>query len=138
MNQIVPGIRSVISVGRTIEAPAPAVWRLLVDTRQRPLWGPSVKAVDIALPIIGPGSRGQVIAIGGIRLPFEVTRFEAGRYWSWKVGGVQATGHRVVAIDPRRCQLVFEVPIWAAPYATVCLWAIKRIQDIIRGTADRG
>jgi hypothetical protein len=71
-------------------------------------------------------------------MPFEITRYESGCYWSWDVGRIRATGHRVVTLDARRCRLIFEIPVWAAPYATVCLWAIKRIRSSLEATAGRG
>ena len=50
-------------------------------------------------------------------LPFEVARFEDGHAWSWRVGGILATGHRVEPLGPSRCRVVFELPALALPYA---------------------
>ncbi len=117
-----------IRVTRTVGAPAAQVWRLLVETRFWPQWGPSVSAASVAGGIIRGGASGQVQVLGAVWLSFRVTRFEPGRYWAWQVGGIPATGHRVAALDARSCKLSFDVPCWAAPYALICLAAIKRIQ----------
>lgn len=118
-------------VRRTIEAPAQEVWRRLIDTRSWPLWGPSVRKVRADSRIIGPGSQGHVQVLGGLWLPFKINRFKHDHYWSWQIAGIDATGHRVTVIDHRHCHLTFEIPFWAAPYALVCLWAIKRMQRSI-------
>ena len=125
-----------LTVSRIIEAPAPKVWRTLIDSRLWPLWGPSVWKVKAAAPIIGPGHTGHVQIFGSIWVPFVVTHFVPGCYWSWRIGKVAATGHRVTAIDRRHSRLSFDVPIWAAPYLIVCLWAIKRIQRLVGRNKD--
>ena len=40
-----------------IEAPAGIVWRILIDTREWPIWGPSVRAVKSPAYEAGPGPR---------------------------------------------------------------------------------
>ena len=119
-----------LTVSRRIGAPARVVWRLLVDTHMWTQWGPSVNAVDLKERTIHLDSRGQVKVLGLLWLPFEVTHFDPGRYWSWRVGGIPATGHRVDALTARCCRLSFEVPLWGAPYSLVFLLAIKRIQRL--------
>jgi hypothetical protein len=121
-----------ISVGRIIESPASKVWRYLTDTTLWPLWGPTVQDVDVPYQTIALGMKGRVNVFNRVWLPFEITQFEAAHYWSWEVGGIAATGHRVIRIDAHRCRLIFEVPCWAAPYALVCLWAITRIRRLVQ------
>ena len=126
-------VRSGFAVSRIVEAPAHEVWRALTDTRLWPFWGPSVRKVKTATPVIGPGHTGHVQVFGAVWLPFVITQFEPGQYWHWRIGPVPATGHRVTAIGRRHSRLSFDVPIWAAPYLVVCLWAIKRIQRLVSG-----
>jgi hypothetical protein len=120
-----------------IQAPASAAWELLTDTRRWSQWGPSVIAAGCDGHLIGPGSVGWVQTIVGMRLPFRITEFEAGRRWSWEVAGIPATGHRVEALGPGRCRVVFEVPLLAAPYLAVCRLAGMRIRRIL-GEETRG
>jgi hypothetical protein len=47
------------------------------------------------------------------------------------VAGIPATGHRVEALGPGRCRVVFEVPLLAAPYLAVCRLAAHRIRTIL-------
>ncbi|MFB1490805.1 MULTISPECIES: hypothetical protein [unclassified Thiocapsa] len=47
-------------VDRIIEAPAGVAWRILTDTREWPIWGPSVRAVEAPADLIGPGMRGRI------------------------------------------------------------------------------
>jgi hypothetical protein len=118
-------------ISRRIGAPAAEVWLLLVDTRTWTRWGPSIRAVESDEIVIGAATRGRVQVLGGVWLPFEVTQWVPGRYWAWKVGGIEATGHRVNPVDERNCRLSFEVPLWAAPYLIVCWWAVKRINKLV-------
>ncbi len=119
-----------------IDASAEAVWELLVDTARWLEWGPSILGVQCSGRFIASDSSGQVQTILGCWLPFVVTEFEAGRYWSWKVLGIRATGHRVEPIGDAQCHPVFEVPLCLAPYVLVCRMAVKRIARIAeeRGT----
>lgn len=116
-----------MKITKTIAAPAEKVWDILTDTRLWPLWGPSVSAVDAPRRHLAAGLRGRVKTAVGLWLPFEITRFEAPSYWHWKVAGIAATGHRVTSLDPGRCELSFEVPLWAGPYALVCRLAAENI-----------
>ncbi len=109
-----------------IDAPVDAAWELLTDTRAWPRWGPSVRAVEAADRHIRPGSRGRVQTAPGIWLPWEITRL-TGREWSWRVAGVPATQHRVVALPEKRCRVELGVPAWAAPYLLVCRAALRRL-----------
>ena len=118
------------SVELAIAAPPRAVWEVLVDLDVWPVWGPSVAGATLDTP--GPfrsGSRGTVITAVGVPLPFEITEFEDGRVWAWRVLGVPATRHEVV---PTRdgCVLSFGVPIWAPAYLSVMALALPRIRRL--------
>lgn len=118
-----------LTVGRQVDAPAERVWSILVDTRRWPDWGPSVAsaAVDGGDPAIGPDATGTVRTALGVRLPFRVTDWDEGRSWRWDVARLPATGHVVRELTPSRCEVVFEVPWFAAPYVAVCRVALDRI-----------
>ena len=115
----------------TVRAPAAAAWELFVDTRRRPEWGPSVARVECDDRCIGEESHGRVQTVFGLWLSFQVTEFRAGHCWRWRVAGTPATGHRVEALGPDRCRVVFEVPAVAAPYLVVYGWAAQRIKNIL-------
>ena len=76
------------------------------------------------------GSIGRVRTAVRVWLRFEITEFAESRFWSWRVAGIPATGHRVKPIDAERCELSFEVPMLVAPYATVCAIALRRMERI--------
>lgn len=135
-----------IPVSRRIAASAEDVWALLTDTRQWPAWGPSITGVEPAPaglpagPESGPadsrgsgglaaGSSGRVRTVLGVALPYTVTAFEPGRYWSWSVAGIPATGHRVVP-QGGGCVVTFTVPWWAPAYLPVCALALRRIERL--------
>lgn len=120
-----------IRVRRTIAAPANVVWDLLEDTTSWPAWGPAVAGVDYPARLLQDRARGRIRVRLGLWLPFEVTRFEPGHSFHWNVAGVPGTGHRVRAISANRCELSFEVPVWAAPYALVCKFACERIATLV-------
>ena len=126
------------SVSRRIAASAEDVWALLTDTGKWPAWGPSITGVEPAaagIPAgphaggLAPGSRGRVRTVLGAALPYTVTAVEPGRYWSWSVAGIPATGHRV---DPQDggCLVTFTVPWWAPAYLPVCALALRRIERL--------
>ena len=142
------------SVSRRIAASAEDVWVLLTDTGQWPAWGPSITGVEpgpAGIPAghaagsaartaagsasgtasggLALGSRGKVRTVLGVALPYTVTAFEPGRYWSWSVAGIQATGHRVLPQDGG-CLVTFTVPWWAPPYLLVCALALRRIERL--------
>ncbi|MFC6906384.1 SRPBCC family protein [Halalkalicoccus tibetensis] len=117
-----------IDVTRPIDAPAEDVWKLLVDTRYWPEWGPSITDVECRDREIRTGLTGRVRLVGGIRVPFEVTYRDAYR-WTWAVAGIPATGHRVEPLNGS-CRAVFEVPLLAAGYVPVCRLALSRIADL--------
>lgn len=120
-------------MARQIEAAPADAWGLLADTSEWPAWGPSIREVDSEDRVVRRGTRGRVRTLLGLWLPFEITRVAEGRAWSWRVLGIRATGHRVEALGPHRCRVVFEVPWLAAPYALVCRRALRRIAELLEG-----
>lgn len=115
---------------REVAAPVAVVWRLLVDTARWADWGPTVRAAEMDTPTLSAGTRGRVQTVVGLWLPFEITHFEVGRAWSWTVGGVPATGHRVEPVDELRCRAAFGVPWVATPYLRICSIALARIDAL--------
>jgi hypothetical protein len=83
-----------------VDAPSGVVWDLLVDVEAWPRWGPSVRGATVEGGALALGARGRVHPVAGPSLPFEVTAFEPGRRWAWKVGGIDATDHRVEPLGP--------------------------------------
>ena len=122
------GVRLVAS--REIEAPAADVWRVLVEPARWPTWGPSITAVECGDERIRAGSTGRVRTVVGLWLPFEITTCEEYR-WTWRIGSVPATGHRVTPLGPDRCRATFEVPLLAAPYVLVTALALRRIARLV-------
>ncbi|KRE80296.1 SRPBCC family protein [Arthrobacter sp. Soil763] len=122
------------SVSRRIAAPADVVWRLLTDTGQWPAWGSSIAGVQPAAGSarLALGSRGRVRTAVGVTLPYTVTGFDPGTYWSWSVAGIPATGHRVTP-QPDGCLVTFTVPWWAPAYLPVCAVALRRIERLVAG-----
>jgi uncharacterized protein YndB with AHSA1/START domain len=121
-----------LSTARTMSVPADSVWRVLTDLDAWPQWGPTVQRAELDDP--GPlrlGSRGKVWTPIGVALPFEITEFDDGRVWAWKVAGVPATRH-VVTPHSRGCRASFGVPLWAPAYLPVCALALKRIENLAR------
>lgn len=117
-----------------VEAPAAVVWDLLTDPARWPSWGPSVRSAVVDGGVLRGGATGSVRTVLGVTVPFEVTAFEAGRRWAWKVGGVEATDHRVEPLGPGRCRVGFGVPWAAAPYLGVCRLAIGRLRRSATGS----
>ena len=81
---------------REIDAPAEVLWRLLTDVEEWPAWGTTVSGVVLRSGPMGPGATGTLTTLFGVKLGFEITRYEEGSRWTWKVGGVPATdpGHQ--------------------------------------------
>ena len=121
------------SVSRRVAAPAEDVWALLTDTEKWSAWGPSITGVEPAVGRasggLAAGSRGKVRTVLGAALTYTVTAFEPGRYWSWSVAGIPATGHRVIPQDGG-CLVTFTVPWWAPAYLPVCALALRRIERL--------
>jgi len=119
-------------IGRTMHASLERVWDLITDTLLWPVWGPSVSKVECEDRYIRLGTAGRIRTTLGFRVPFVVTEFGPLRFWAWEVAGIRATGHRVESLGSNRCRLIFTVPGWAAPYATVCLLGLIRIQRLLQ------
>lgn len=119
------------TIAATVAASAAAVWDLFATPARWPEWGPSVRGIECADTVIRPGTVGRVRTAFGLSLPFEITAVEPGRSWHWRVAGVPATGHRLEPVDDARTRVVFEVPVWAAPYAVVCRRALRRLARIV-------
>jgi len=123
-------MRTSIDVAGRAEVPAAAAWAAISRFEHWPTWGPTVTAVDPPRGDVAPGATGHVRSLAGPWIPFRVDHVDPGRRWTWHVAGVPATGHRVEADGPDACHVVFEVPLWALPYAAVCRLAIPRIARV--------
>ena len=113
------------------DAPASVLWALLVDPEAWPRWGPSVRGAVVDADELAVGARGTVTTAIGVEVPFEITHFEAGTRWAWRIGAVPATDHRVEAVGPGRCRVGFGVPWPAAPYLVVCRSALHRLGRLV-------
>lgn len=101
-----------------------------------PAWGPSVRSAQVESGQLAAGARGTVTTVLGVDLPFEVTVFEDRARWAWKVAGVGATDHTVVAIGPDRCRVGFGLPWPASPYLAVCKIALRRLDALATHEVD--
>lgn len=121
-----------LTADRMIQAPASAVWDVLVDVDTWPLWGPSLTGarLDAREEGLRLGSTGHVQTLLGVSLPFVITEFDPGRYWAWSVAGIPATKHRVSRVDDRT-RVSILVPWWAAPYSGICVIAMRRIERLV-------
>jgi uncharacterized protein YndB with AHSA1/START domain len=121
----------VLSVSRTIPAPAAELWRLLVEVDQWPRWGPTISQVrlDHSGDRIHEGSTGVVVPPIGVPLPFRVTELVEGRRWSWRVAGIPATSHHVEEVGLAG-RVSFGVPLWAPAYLAVCELALRRLERL--------
>ena len=118
-------------VNRSFHVPCGRIWEIITDTDTWAQWGPSVSAVECESRFIRKGTAGKLKTAAGIWLPFRITGYEEGRFWSWNVAGIPATGHRVEQLKDRLCLLTFEMPLLAAPYAYICKIALERIAGIL-------
>lgn len=124
------------SVDKLIAAPSSAVWEVLVDLRAWPKWGPTISRARLDPPHseLALHVTGTVQTSLGFAVPFVVTEFEPGRHWAWKVAGVPATHHRVEPVgDQTRATIT--VPPWAIAYLAVCVIGLRRIDDMLTGSA---
>ena len=122
-----------IEISRVVGAAPNRVWQLLTDTFTWGDWGPTVLAVRSSDRYIKKGSYGRVKTALHFWVDFEITDLDPGTYWSWRISGINATGHRIERLDESSCLLVFQVPIWAAPYLLVCKIALDRIVRLLNG-----
>ena len=127
-----------MQVVKKINAPLERVWDILIDTRQWPVWGPSVRRVDCPQRYIYSGLQGRLKTAVGIWVTFEITTCEAPAFWDWKVSGFAATGHRLKKLNENSCELIFEVPFAAFPYALICRQAANRIARLALETQRDG
>jgi hypothetical protein len=116
-----------LEAAATLDVPPAFAWALLTDTHAWPKWGPSIRAVEAPMRFIAAGTRGRVQMAFGLWLPFEITDWEEGRAWAWRVGGIPATGHRVTPLTGNSCRVAFTIPSWAPFYVPVCRLALRRL-----------
>ena len=111
------------------------MWRLLIDVRAWPAWGPSVRRAELAdgRSLLTAGARGTVWTVAGVRMPFEITEFVPERRWCWTVAGVTATGHQVTPVDGGS-RVRFETPWWAAAYLPVCALGLSRLAALAQAS----
>ena len=122
-----------LEISRVVGASPSIVWELLTDTFTWKDWGPSVLAVRSSDRYIKKGSRGRVKTALRFWVPFQITHLKTDKYWYWRILGVNATGHRLERLNEQRCRLIFQVPLWAAPYLIVCKIALDRIVRLLNG-----
>ncbi|WP_394707175.1 hypothetical protein [uncultured Desulfobacter sp.] len=118
-------------MGMIMEANSSDLWRIITDTSLWPEWGPSVLDVKCSDRFILYGSKGFVKTVMGFYLAFTITSLKKERAWTWAVGGIDATGHRIIPINDECCKLFFDMPIWAGPYSIICLVALIRIKKLV-------
>ncbi len=116
---------------RQSEAVVDAAWAWLTDTRHWPEWGPTVTDVrlDHEGHVLRADSTGSVRTPVGLWLRFEVEQWRREpnrREWSWRVGGIAATSHRVVRRE-NGCRISLGAPIWAPAYLPVLEVGVRRL-----------
>ena len=121
------------SLGVDVAAPSEVAWQELVELSCWPHWGPTVLAarLDDGAGRLYAGATGSVQTMWGIWLPFEVDHWhDVGprTSWSWRVAGVPATDHSVIAKGSSRCRVEMSVPWWAPAYLSVVALALSRIR----------
>jgi len=124
------------SVGMIMAANASDVWRIITDTSLWPEWGPSVLDVQCSDRFILSGSKGAVKTVMGLSLAFTITSLKKEREWRWAVGGIDATGHRIIPINDDCCMLFFDMPIWTILYSIICLVALDRIRKLVNSKKE--
>jgi uncharacterized protein YndB with AHSA1/START domain len=118
-----------VEVSRTIEAPAPLLWELLTRTRYWPEWGPTVAAVE-GPASIAAGTNGRLRTPVGLWLDFEITDFDEGRFWAWRVAKVGATTHRIQPEGEGRSTVTFAAPWFGAPYAGILWLGLRKLDEL--------
>jgi len=118
------------STSALLAAESEIVWNIITDTHLWPLWGPSVSVVECADRFITAKSKGRLQTSLGVWLPFTITGFEDMHFWSWRIGAIEATGHRVRQEGDHQCILTFSMPWWSTPYVVVCNRALRHIKKI--------
>lgn len=118
------------SICKTIHAPPETVWNIVTDTQLWPIWGPSLRKVACADRTIKVGSKGRLKTPFNFWLPFAITQYRHINFWSWRVGGVEATGHRIIKNTDNTSTLCFEMAWWYFPYLLICWAALNRIDKL--------
>lgn len=118
-----------LGVHRDVAAPPDRVWALLVDLDAWPRWGPSVSRAELDDDELHLGSRGRVWTPVGVPLPFEITSFDPGRSWAWRVAGIPATTHSVEPVGTG-ARVGMTAPLWAPVYLPVLALALRRIEGM--------
>jgi len=119
-----------ISVCRDIAAAPEVVWDILTDTRLWPVWGPSLLDVDCKNRYIATGSRGKVKTLFFFWLPFTITTCRRMEFWTWNIGFVEATGHKLIRKSDTSCALCFDMAWWGAVYIPICWLALLKIDKM--------
>jgi uncharacterized protein YndB with AHSA1/START domain len=120
------------TVSRRLSASPEAAWQVLTDLDAWPRWGPSVTRAELdGADQLGQGVSGRVWTPLGVSLPFELTVFEPGRSWAWRVAGVPATTHGVEP-EASGCRIWMGAPAWAPGYLPVLALALRRIDVMTR------
>jgi uncharacterized protein YndB with AHSA1/START domain len=117
-------------IHREIEAPAETLWDVLTDPQQWADWGPTVAGAELRSEQFELGATGTITSIVGVEFTFEITDFDPGARWAWRVAGVPATDHTVETLGVDRCRVGFGVPWAAAAYLGVCHLALQRLERI--------
>lgn len=112
-------------------AEAEQAWNILIDTEHWLEWGPAIRRVETQDRFIKSNSVGRVQTAFGLWLPFTITDFQQNNYWCWRIGSIEATGHRVIPTGAGTCTVAFSMPWWALPYTGICHIALRRIRKIL-------
>lgn len=119
-----------IGTSTDIAASGERVWSLLSEFEHWPSWGISIRRVESQANRVAPGVEGRVQTVAGVWLPFTIGDVAEGRFWTWNVAGIGATGHRVTALADHRCRVKFTAPWVAAPYLVVLRISLHRVKSL--------
>lgn len=123
-------LRNRIAICKEIKGSAGVVWEIVTDTHLWPVWGPSLLEVDCKDRHIKSGSEGRVKTLFSFWLPFTIVKFRSMDFWSWRIGHLEATGHKIIPTSDNSCKLCFDMPWWAAAYLPVCWFALFKINKL--------
>ncbi len=124
-------------MSRSIAAPPRAVWEVVSDPATWHIWGPIIADVDYDGERLRQGSRGEVLLIPGIWVPFEITSLRnlPDAQWTWRVGHLPGASHRVRA-DPKRrghTEVSFAHPGWFPGYLAGTWLALRQLEQAVLG-----
>lgn len=119
-----------ILICRKITVAPEIVWDILTDTLLWSSWGPSLVDVQCRDRYIRLGSKGRVKTLFSFWLPFVIIEFRQMDFWNWRVGALEATGHKIIHDTDNSCTLCFDMPWWAVFYLPVCWLALNRIDTL--------